>query len=238
MDTERTIGEIVAEDYRTARIFEKNGVDFCCNGNRRLVDVCIQSGKNLETLSNEIDEILNSKKEQYDFKTWPLDLLVDYIEKKHHRYVELQIPVVQGYVEKIEKVHGKLHPELLEIKTLFLESSEELLSHMKKEESTVFPQIRKMVQHETVVGAEQNASFGGLKSSIDMLMNEHNTEGDRFRKIASLSNDYTPPLDACNTYMVAYSLLKEFEDDLHLHIHLENNILFPKATAFADELMS
>lgn len=158
-----------------------------------------------------------------------MDLLADYIEKKHHRYVEEKSLEIKPYLDKICQVHGSRHPELYEINELFTASVGELAKHMKKEELVLFPFVRKMVK------ARQNGSsvdaphFGTIQNPIQTMMAEHDNEGERFRKIESLSKDYTPPEDACNTYRVTLSLLKEFEDDLHLHIHLENNILFPKA---------
>ncbi|KAB5486112.1 MULTISPECIES: iron-sulfur cluster repair di-iron protein [Flagellimonas] len=227
---EKTIGQMVAEDYRTAQIFKSHKIDFCCKGNRTLQEVVKKKGLDLETLREELDIVQNTHKgDQPDFKTWPLDLLIDYIEKKHHRYVEQQIPILKQYLNKLCHVHGNKHPELFGIFEHFTASAGELAMHMKKEELVLFPWIRKMVssaQDEKELGHPQ---FGTVKNPIQMMMEEHDNEGERFRKIATLSNDYTPPADACNTYRVAFSLLQEFEDDLHRHIHLENNILFPKA---------
>lgn len=227
---EKTIGQMVAEDYRTAQVFKSHKIDFCCKGNRTLQEVAKKKGLDLETLWEELDAVQNNNTgDQPDFKTWPLDLLIDYIEKKHHRYVEQQIPILKQYLNKLCHVHGNKHPELFGIFEHFSGSAGELAMHMKKEELVLFPWIRKMVsmaQNEKELGHPQ---FGTVKNPIQMMMEEHDNEGERFRKIAALSSDYTPPADACNTYRVAFSLLQEFEEDLHRHIHLENNILFPKA---------
>jgi regulator of cell morphogenesis and NO signaling len=164
-----------------------------------------------------------------DYKSWPIDLLADYIEKKHHRYVEAKTLEIKPYLDKICKVHGERHPELLEIQKQFNASAGELAAHMKKEEFILFPFVRKMAKakHE---GLNVDAPhFGTVQNPVQLMMSEHSTEGDRFRNIEGLSNNYTPPSDGCSTYRVTYALLKEFEQDLHLHIHLENNILFPKA---------
>ncbi len=226
--TEKTIiGDLVAEDYRTAAVFKKHKIDFCCNGIRSLTDAC--NDKNIETttLIKELEEsTLQNEKNTVNYASWPADLLADYIEKKHHRYVQAKILEITPYLEKIVLVHGERHPELAEVATLFHESAGELTAHMKKEELMLFPFIRKMVESN---GKPVKASFGSVQQPIAMMFHEHDTEGERFRKIAALTNDYTPPADACNTYRVTFSLLKEFEEDLHLHIHLENNILFPKA---------
>ncbi len=224
---ETIIGQLVANDYRTASIFKQKGIDFCCNGNRTIEDACLKKGLAPATLIEELTEITYLKTStEIDYKTWPLDLLADYIEKKHHRYVASKIIEIIPFLDKVMRVHGGQHPELLEIGKLFKESAAELTSHMKKEEQVLFPYIRKMIELNEV-----NAPFGTVKNPISMMMREHDTEGVRFRKIAELSNNYTPPADACNTYKVTFHLLKEFEEDLHLHIHLENNILFPKSIA-------
>jgi regulator of cell morphogenesis and NO signaling len=232
---DKTIGQMVAEDYRTAQIFKNHKIDFCCKGNRTLQEVAEKKGLDLDSLVQELDTVQNqNQSDQPDFKTWPLDLLADYIEKKHHRYVEQQIPILKQYLTKLCKVHGERHPELHEIFEHFNASAGELAMHMKKEELVLFPWIRKMVSNPT----NEQPHFGTVKNPIKMMMEEHDNEGERFRRIAELSNDYTPPADACNTYRVAFSLLQEFEEDLHRHIHLENNILFPKAEILEKKVLS
>lgn len=224
------IGELVAQDYRAASVFKKYGIDFCCQGNRTIQDAC--EAKNIDASSVLVD--LNeankaSTASSIDYQSWPLDLLVDYIEKKHHRYVEDKTQEIKPYLDKICRVHGGRHPELLEINNLFNEAAGELAAHMKKEELILFPFIRKIAKAKQENAKLEAPHFGTVENPIQMMMHEHNTEGERFRKIENLSDNYTPPLDACNTYRVTFALLKEFEADLHLHIHLENNILFPKA---------
>ena len=227
---EKSIGQLVAEDYRTAQVFKAHKIDFCCKGNRTLTEVATKKGLNLEAISEELEAVRSNGQENLpDFKTWPLDLLIDYIEKTHHRYVEKQIPVLKQYLNKLNRVHGERHPELFDIFEQFNTSAGELSMHMKKEELVLFPYIRKMVAGPTGSEALEKPHFGSVSNPIQMMMGEHDNEGERFRTIAKLSNDYTPPEDACNTYRVAFSLLQEFEDDLHRHIHLENNILFPKS---------
>ncbi len=227
---EKTVGQMVAENYRTAQVFKNHKIDFCCKGNRTLQEVVEKKGLNLESLIQELDIAQNENQgDEPDFKTWPLDLLIDYIEKKHHRYVEQQIPILKQYLNKLCKVHGDRHPELFDIFEHFNASAGELAMHMKKEELVLFPWIRKMVNGPTSGSTMEQPHFGTVKNPIKMMMEEHENEGDRFEKIADLSNDYTPPADACTTYRVAFSLLQEFEEDLHRHIHLENNILFPKS---------
>lgn len=228
----RTVGSFVAEDYRTAGVFSKYGIDFCCKGHRSIEEVCDKKGVQQELLLNELAAVLTQKTAaEIDFKSWPLDLLADYIEKKHHRYVEEKIPVLLQFLTKLCKVHGGKHPELFEIYELFEGCAADLSQHLKKEELVLFPFVRKMVEASIAQRALEQPHFGTVENPVAMMMHEHDAEGERFRKIAQLTNDYTAPDDACTTYKVTFSMLKEFEADLHKHIHLENNILFPSAVA-------
>lgn len=227
---EKTIGETVAQDYRTAAVFEKYGIDFCCQGNRNIFQACTEKNIDPAIVQNDLNAILSSNDSKAtDYNSWPLDLLADYIEKKHHRYVDEKIPVIRQYLAKLCQVHGNNHPELFEIAELFNDSASELTTHMKKEEFILFPFVRRMTSAQKANTPFGQPPFGTVLNPVQMMMREHDAEGERFRKISKLSNNYAAPSDACNTYKVTYALLKEFEDDLHLHIHLENNILFPKA---------
>ena len=184
-----------------------------------------------------MDALIQSRGESsIDYKSWPLDLLADYIEKKHHRYVQEKTAEIIPYLDKICRVHGAHHPELFEINEHFNATAGELAKHMKKEELILFPIVRKLAKAKEEGSKMVAPPFGSIQNPINAMMDEHSTEGDRFRKIEELSNNYTPPQDACNTYGVTLGLLKEFEQDLHLHIHLENNILFPKAIELEKEL--
>jgi len=224
----KTIGNYVAEDFRTAALFSKYGIDFCCKGNRTLAEACEKKQISSAVLENEINAILNTGNDQsIDFKSWPLDLLADYIEKTHHRYVEEKSSVLYRFLDKLCKVHGDRHPELFEINKLFIAGAGELAKHMMKEELVLFPFIKRMEQ--TKGKSIAMPQFGTVDNPIAMMQDEHSIEGERFAKIAELTNNYTPPSDACETYKVTFAMLKEFEEDLHKHIHLENNILFPGA---------
>ena len=220
------IGELVANNYKYASVFKKHHIDFCCQGGRTVEEACNKKGVDLEVLLPELNAV-NEKREldQPDYDHWDLDLLSKYIEQKHHRYVENKIPEIKAYLDKICRVHGGRHPELFEINQLFLDTANELTMHMKKEELMLFPHIRKMVSE------GENPGQHNIAAMVNQMMHEHENEGSRFERIMELSEGYTPPQDACNTYRVSFALLKEFEEDLHMHIHLENNILFPKAVA-------
>lgn len=228
--TSATIGSFVAQDYRAATVFQKYGIDFCCKGGRTIEEVCDNKKLNADKLLAELNEAMKGSGSQtIDYQSWPLDLLADYIEKKHHRYIEQTTPAIKQFLDKLCKVHGSRHPELFEINHEFNASAGELAAHMKKEEMILFPFIRKMANAQYSGEPMPRPGFGSVQNPIEMMKHEHSVEGERFEKIASLSSNYTAPEDGCTTYRVAYALLKEFENDLHLHIHLENNILFPKA---------
>lgn len=231
------IGELVAHDYRTASVFKKYGIDFCCTGNRSIAQACETKNIDHKILIQNLEQVTETNSgSSINYQSWPLDLLADYIEKKHHRYVEQKTLEIKPYLDKICRVHGERHPELFEINEHFTITAGELAMHMKKEEFILFPFVRKMVKAQQDNQKVERPPFGTIQNPIQMMMSEHTAEGDRFRKIEELSNNYTPPQDACNTYRVTFALLNEFEQDLHLHIHLENNILFPKAIEMEAQL--
>lgn len=229
------IGEIVAEDFRTAAIFKKNGIDFCCKGGRTIEVACENKMLDANSIYAEIENLPQDNGGSIDFKSWPLDLLADYVEKTHHRYVYEKTPILQAFLDKLCKVHGGRHPELFEIKELFDASAQDLGAHLKKEELMLFPFIKNMVKAKIDGSAIPQPPFGTVENPVNMMKHEHTVEGERLRQIAELTNEYTPPADACNTYKVTFAMLQDFENDLHKHIHLENNILFPKSIELEKE---
>ncbi|MEN2402877.1 iron-sulfur cluster repair di-iron protein [Flavobacterium sp. MC2016-06] len=232
----KTIGAFVAEDFRTAAVFKKYDIDFCCKGNRTIEEVCDRQNVDSEVLIEKINEVLQLENTNtIDFNSWPLDLLVDYIEKTHHRYVEEKTIVLVQFLDKLCRVHGANHQELFKINELFTDCAGELAQHMKKEELILFPFIKRMANAKDAAEVLSQPSFGTVANPIAMMKDEHTAEGDRFRQIAALTNNYTAPDDGCTTYKVTFAMLKEFEEDLHKHIHLENNILFPKAEILEKE---
>lgn len=221
-----TLGTIVANNMSTSKVFDRYGLDYCCGGEKTLQAACAERNIDVVTVIKDLDNA-DSLSNGVDYNSWPLDLLIDYIEKKHHRYVREEIPIISEKLVRLCNVHGDKHPELYQIKELFEGGGKELSMHMQKEEMMLFPYIRNLVNAKST-----NPSippFGSVKNPIAMMMKEHEFEGERFNKIREISNQHTCPKDGCNTYFVTFQLLKDFESDLHLHIHLENNILFPKA---------
>lgn len=227
--TNTSVGDIVKANFKTAQIFDKNNIDFCCGGGISLEEACQKSKVDIKLLVPELEALLalNDPDSKY-IDGLELDELCDYIEKRHHTYVSENIPFLQEKLQKLCDVHGENHPELFEIKELFDGASENLSAHMKKEELILFPYIRKMVKYNKEA---QNAKdkLGNVLETIEVMQNEHTIEGERFEKISQLTSSYTCPPDGCGTFQVSYQTLKDFESDLHRHIHLENNILFKKA---------
>ena len=237
ISSQSVVGKVVVENYKAASIFKKYNIDFCCNGNRTIADACNKKQIDENKLIHELSETINTKDAgDIDVKMFPLDLLTDYIEKTHHRYVEKKIQEITPFLEKVVRVHSGNHPELTEVGELFFDSTRDLSAHLKKEELMLFPYIRLLVKAQLSDGKRPQTGLGSAASYINQMEQEHTNEGERFRRISELTDSYTPPEDACNTYRVTLSLLKEFEEDLHRHIHLENNILFPKSIELEQQL--
>ena len=238
INTNTSVGEIVKANFKTAQIFDKNKIDFCCAGGISLAEACNKSNVDIKLLVPELEALvaLNDPDSKY-IDGLELNELCDYIEKRHHTYVSETIPFLQVKLQKLCDVHGENHPELFEIKELFGGAAENLSAHMKKEELILFPYIRKMVNYKKE-GHNSKSKFGEVKNTIDIMHEEHTTEGERFVKISKLSSSYTCPPDGCATFQITYHTLKEFENDLHRHIHLENNILFKKALFLETELIN
>lgn len=237
INNDTKIGLIVAEDSRTAAVFDSYGIDFCCGGDRTLEEVCEARNLGLELVIEAINQVKDTNTDvPHDFNSWDLGLLADYIEKVHHKFVKESIPNLLALLDKICKVHGDNHKELLKIKDLFTASATELLSHMAMEENIIFPFIKQLIQNKAPKDKLQQPFFGNIQHPINRMLEEHTIEGARFEEIKQLAANYTPPEDACITFDSTYNLLHQFEDDLHLHIHLENNILFPKAIKLEKEL--
>jgi regulator of cell morphogenesis and NO signaling len=202
-------------------------------------EACNNKNIDSEKLLNEVKTILNATSDSsLDYQNWQIDLLANHIEAKHHSYIVYKTPELINFLNKLCSVHGNNHPELFQVREMFSASAGELAKHMKKEELILFPYVRQMVLSQQKNEKLKTPHFGTVTNPIQMMMTEHTTEGDRFRTMEEITNNYTVPSDGCTTYKVTYSMLKEFQDDLHLHIHLENNILFPKAILMEEELLS
>jgi len=228
-DTNTTIRAIVADDYRAAAVFQKHGIDFCCGGNRPVADACDEKGIDARLVASELRAALASESDQPRVAAWDLDFLADYIVTNHHAYVRSAIETIGAHTRKVAGVHGENHPETIEIAARFEEIAAEMTSHMAKEERVLFPYIKALAVAKREGGPAPRAPFGSIANPIRMMEAEHQAAGDTMAAIRRLSQDYAPPADACTTYQVTYKELAAFEADLHRHVHLENNILFPRA---------
>lgn len=227
-----TIGEIVAADFRTAKVFEKHGIDFCCGGNVALAAICTEKGLDLAEISNELAAVQNEPAQRSEnYSAWALPFLVDYIVNTHHAYLKENDEQIAAYAQKIAGVHGVHHPEVIEIATLFAKIASDMAAHLQKEEEVFFPAIKRADAARVAGRSPDGKDRETIRLTLLTLQREHEEIGDAVHTIRHLSKDYAIPNDVCNTFMVTYQKLKEFEDDLHKHVHLENNILFPKAAA-------
>jgi regulator of cell morphogenesis and NO signaling len=224
----RTVGDIVANDFRAAEIFKNANIDFCCGGNKSLSESCKEKNIDPQEIVNELYKLEQIPNQSLNFKDWELDFLCDYIQNTHHKYVLKTLPELVFYTHKLATVHGPNHPELHQIAGLITLINEELLKHIKMEEEVLFPAIKKALTNNT----PENKAI--IRSEITRMSTEHEFAGGSMDKINVISNKYSVPADGCNTYHVGFKLLHQFEDDLHLHVHLENNILYPKALSLAE----
>ncbi len=227
---EKSLGLIVAENHRAAVVFEKYHLDFCCKGKRTLEQACRESSLPVE----EITAALESNFESGSYTNAPgfsrlsMTQLIHYIVSTHHDYVKQEMPVLRAWLQRVASKHGERHPEMVQVFQVFDELMNEMTEHMKKEELVLFPRIQDLeVQAES--GSKNEHTINFLQSPIQMMEHEHDHAGNLLGKMSELTNDFTPPVDACTTFRLALAGLKAFEMDLHQHVHLENNILFPKA---------
>lgn len=237
-EKESTIGELVTKDFRKAEIFKKYGLDFCCGGKKTLTQACKSKGLDVVQIEKELKEVeaQNSTPSQ-DYNNWDIGFLADYIINTHHKFVTVAIPIIYEYTQKVAKVHGDRHPEAIVIAEKFMLVADELNRHMCKEEDVLFPYIKHLAIAKSNGMKIEPSPFGTVENPINMMEHEHDIVGKFMEDIKELTNSYTPPADACTTYRLSYAKLKEFEEDLHQHIHLENNILFPKAIEIEKELL-
>ncbi|HRE50233.1 MAG TPA: iron-sulfur cluster repair di-iron protein [Flavitalea sp.] len=225
-----TLGQIAAKDLRKAEVFKKYGLDFCCGGKKTVKEACEEKGLDPAKVEQELQQAnKNFHSRPIPYNEWNLDFLADYIVNTHHSYTRKSLPELRNYAAKVARVHGDRHPELLSIHQLVEAINAEMSSHMVKEENILFPYIKQLATAKTNGQSQHAAPFGSVKSPIAVMEEEHEAVGKHMETIRALSGDYALPGDACASYNLLFQMLEEFESDLHLHVHLENNILFPKA---------
>lgn len=232
--TEKTVRELAVENPAATRVFEQLGIDYCCGGNQSLKQACDRAHLSFDQVADSLEVAVETSRASREVKDWQQESLSDltaHIRNTHHKYTRDEIVRLKALLHKVRSVHGKNHPELLDIEATFYGLAQELTTHMMKEEMVLFPYIGRMeeavLQREPVIPGP----FGTVQNPVTMMEHEHDSAGQALRALRAASGNYTAPADGCVSYQTLYKALAEFETDLHQHIHLENNILFPRAIA-------
>lgn len=229
----KTVGGIVAERPSTSRVFERYGIDYCCGGKRPLHEACAEKAIDLDAVLCELDcEAVSTDAGQIQWAEAPLSQLVTHIVDTHHAYLREALPRLSFLTAKVRDAHGSRHPELAELVEVFTAFREEMESHALKEERILFPYIEQLEQAETLPVFH----CGSVQNPIRQMEKEHDEAGAALETMRALTNGYTPPQGACNTYRAMLHALAELEGDMHRHVHKENSILFPRAEAREAEL--
>lgn len=221
-----TLGDILARDFRAGAILDRYGLDYCCGGTRTLDEGCAQRGVSVDAVLSDLEALGPVSPER---PADDLGVLMDHIVDRHHAYVRTAIPVIQAHLSKVTAAHGARHTELRSIEREFMSLARDLSLHMIKEEQVLFPHIRALAAADVAGGPPPPDMFGTVQNPIRMMEVEHQEAGNGVSIIRELSGNYVPPADACETYRLVLEELDAFAQDLHTHVHLENNVLFPKA---------
>jgi regulator of cell morphogenesis and NO signaling len=231
LTTTKTVRDYAIETPQTIPVFEKLGIDYCCGGNRPLDEVCAAANLKLDEVLRQIEAAVAQpiQPAERDLRSGSLAEVIAHIVRTHHVYVRTQIPEITNLIEKVYAKHGLNHPELTTIRNVFCDLGQELMTHLMKEENILFPYIERM--EESVIGREPilPPPFGTVQNPVRMMEHDHDNAGVALRVLRETSRNFTPPPDACTSFRALYTALENFEKDLHQHIHLENNIVFPRA---------
>jgi regulator of cell morphogenesis and NO signaling len=234
---QHTLADIVTADARAAAVFDRAGLDYCCHGHQTLAEAASERGLALEPVLTEIAALGPSSPETRAFsEAADLDGLTEHIVDKHHRYVRETAPVLEQWLGKLVSRHGERHPELAEVQRTFAAVADELRKHMMKEENILFPYIDALAAAARNAGRLPASPFGTILNPIRIMEEDHRQAGDHVERLRNLTNAYAPPPDGCATYRLCYEELGRFAADLHRHVHLENNVLFPRAAELEQRL--
>ena len=232
--TTKTVRELATENPAATRVFETLGIDYCCGGHQSLEEACRNANLSIDQVLDSLEMAEQTARATQTARDWnqePLSELIAHIKNTHHKFTREEVIRLSALLDKVGKVHGKNHPEVLHIGAVFAELSQELTTHLMKEEMVLFPYITRLeeavIENEPVVPAP----FGSVQNPVAMMEHEHDSAGNALRAMRKASSGYSAPEEACFSYRTLYSALAAFEADLHQHIHLENNILFPRAIA-------
>ena len=228
----QTVAEIATRHPESVRVFQRLGIDFCCGGGLSLSEACAKKGlavtATLEALDSEAQRGLREAPPPVEGR---LADLVTYLLDTHHVFTRQELERLAPLADKVARVHGERHSELVEVRALFVALSDDLVSHLAKEEQILFPYIKARELAQLEGGPEPSRCFGDVDGPVAVMRMEHETAGDILRRLRTVTGGYAPPPDACGSYRALYHGLEALEADLHTHIHLENNVLFPRALA-------
>jgi len=223
-----TVRALVAGNPAAARVFEKYGIDYCCGGEKSLAEACVAAKARIDDVKAALEALVPEAGDR-DWQKAPLGELTAHIVTKHHGFTRDGINRLVPLLTKVIGVHGQNHPELNQVRSLFQELGDELTMHMMKEERMLFPYIEQLEASMKRGSPPAPPMFGTVQNPVRMMMMEHDSAGDVLHRMREITAGYAVPADACVSYQALYAALQEFEADLHQHIHLENNILFPRA---------
>lgn len=227
----KTVRDYAIETPQTIPVFEKLGIDYCCGGNRPLDEACAAANANLDQVLKAIEAAIAepARPSDRELRSGSLAELISHIVRTHHVFVRTQVPEIESLIEKVHAKHGANHPELAKIRTVYHGLGEELMAHLMKEENILFPYVERM--EESVIAHDPilPPPFGTVANPVRMMEHEHDNAGIALKILREASQNFTPPPDACTSFQALYTALANFEKDLHQHIHLENNVLFPRA---------
>jgi regulator of cell morphogenesis and NO signaling len=241
LNSKQSVRDLALEIPGATRIFEKMGIDYCCGGAASLENACASAGITTTDIVHALDEANQHQSQLNELKDWQsasLSRLIEYILEKHHVFTRQELLRLDALIAKVYAAHGERHPELLRLQEMFKNLNEDLVPHMMKEERVLFPHIMlieaALETHETI----PVPPFMTVRNPVRMMSLEHDNAGELLREMRRVTSDYTVPPDGCVSYQTLYQALKEFEEDLHQHIFLENNILFPRAVEMEAKLLS
>jgi len=233
------IKNVVTENFHTAELFEKYGIDYCCGGDRFLGQVLEEKKISSSAFLKELSELHHSDlSKDRNYSEWDLDRLAMHIIDTHHTYVKNAIPQIKAHLQKVFNAHSKKHPFIKDVQNIFSEVADELTGHMMKEERILFPIIKYLAESDKIHDKPKTRGYGTVQNPIRQMEAEHVSAGGALERIRTLTDNYSLPGDACTTFEITYKELEEFEKDLHIHVHLENNILFPRSIELENRLVN
>ena len=235
--TEQTLASIVTQRHQAVPVLEKYNLDFCCKGKRTLAEACTEKGLSIEDIMKELGSTGAEKNSGMPFSEMNAEQLIGYILIHHHFYLKQSMPAIADHLTKVAAKHGDKFPNMVEVLELFLHLKNEMTLHMQKEEVVLFPRIKE-VESFYHFKQKKNLDSSYIFGPVGVMESEHDEAGEITYKIRQLTSNYTIPEGACTTFTVVLNELKEFEEDLHRHVHLENNILFPLAEKMIAEVIS